>query len=237
VTSDMPHWFGCCNREDAELTAVLEGLGINEGWQALPAHLRANQLVDLEKSKVPVEVVNALPAHLRAGVGRATVKRVSYGWHEGYKVTLPPAAKQTAAAEPAARSFFLRIWRNELGYFRIDTPISRGLELQAISLAREAGLCTASVVGSTTTGADDVGDTDGEDGGRLALGTCLRDGGCEAEFCCFDWVEHRSRPRRKDELSRSKRTTLLLKSVTLSPTPPSVQPQNSLDCQNAEAAP
>ena len=128
----------------------------------------------------------------RDGAGQPTgppplVQRVSDGWHEGYRVAVPPALAPKYGA-----ALFLRMWRAQLPYFHLGHPISRDGELRAQALAQSAGLPTATPLpgrGAAAAAATPGSSAPGGAAG-LAAGSCTRPDGSVAEFCCYYWVDH-----------------------------------------------
>ena len=171
------------------------------------------------KSDFPADALRTLPVHLRSRANRAKIKQVSDGWHEGYMVQLPHAGAGARAGAGFGEEvkFFLRIWRNQLGYFRLTHPTTRAVVLKAIALAEEAGVRTASLLTSARQGSSATAGSACDSATiGAALGECQRADGDIAEFCCFNWIEHRARPRSKTaRLPLALRTRIILQQMFL----------------------
>jgi len=111
----------------------LEELGLH---QPLPWQCCMNEAVERAEHRVPDELSREWPL----GIYVTDIRKVSDGWHEGYVLSL----SQPLHPGDQFKEVFLRIWRSQLSYWRVDTPTGPWVELTAMRLCREAGLGAAS---------------------------------------------------------------------------------------------
>lgn len=161
--------------EGPEPAQLLKPFGLR---QPLPWQCRMNEAVEEAPRELPPEVLARLPAAMRV----ERLEKVSDGWHEGYLLNL--SGPLAPGRPPRA---FLRVWRSQLSYWRLEATAGAALELRAMALARGAGLPTA--------GCADAG------GGGLT-GVCSRAPRGElCDWAIFDFVEHAG----EEEASRAVR--------------------------------
>lgn len=123
-----------CSGMPEPVRAMFEAAGIKpEEMEGLPKECCMNDAVECAPKEAPPEVL----VHLPEGVKIKKVKKVSDGWHEGYLLEL--SAALISGTPPKA---FLRIWRAQLSYWRLDVHTGHGVESRAMQLAQEAGLPT-----------------------------------------------------------------------------------------------
>ena len=185
----------CCvepNSDDFDDSAVLALLGLDA---PLPPRCCANENVRKQTQNLPPELLSLFADADRASLGRAKLKKLSNGWHEGYGIS-------TSKPVLGKRQFFLRVWHGELSYWRLEVPISRAVEFRAIELAAVAGLHTAPLLRT-------------EDG-TLCAGRTVRGDEAECEWCCFEWVERmpRAADRRVGAAGEAADRTALLQQMT-----------------------
>jgi len=122
-----------------------------------------NKAVENYPKNLPRELLSRLPWAPQ----QKKPKKLSDGWHEGYELSLKPGG-------PAKR-VFCRIWRSQLGYFKLECPVGYAVEARAMALARAAGLPTPELLMD-------------RDGLPLA-GTCNRGDATPADFAAYRFIE------------------------------------------------
>lgn len=157
---DSSSGSGSGHSDDAEIEAALASFGVS--WPP-PAVCRMNEAVEKSPKKLPEELLSRLPWAPQ----QKKLKKLSDGWHEGYELSLQPGG-------PVKR-VFCRIWRSQLGYFRLQCPVGHAVEERAMALARAAGLPTPEILLD-------------RDGLPLA-GTCNRGDGTATDFAVYRFIE------------------------------------------------
>ena len=133
------------NKDDEILRALLEPFGVQSSVytrKSPPILGSMNEVVERADSKAERKVMKSKLSQLHLD----RVEKFSSGWHEGYGVTyrLDVAGKGgSGSAEQQEKEYgFLRIFRGELSYWRLDTPISGEMEIRAQQICKEAGLAS-----------------------------------------------------------------------------------------------